>query len=178
MKSVKLRPQSLTDDAFAPYGRVIGGNAPSEPDFINENGTRGWRIDLQIAKPFYMTLRTAPSSLTVSKLEHHVNVTQTFMPLGGGAAALVVAKPTPRKRRPSAEDLAAFLLDGSLGYALHVGTWHSLDRLPVAGTSTTWLIITDSDTQADLVNVSRGTAAHTEEIDLPAEWGFSVEIDI
>lgn len=178
MNPLKLRPQLLTDDAFAPYGKVISGSTRSGPDFVNEGGTTGWRVDLQIAKPLYMIMRTPPGTLTVARLERHINVSQTFLPLGGGRAALVVSRPTLHDPLPRPKETAAFLLDGSVGYAIHVGTWHSLDRLPLAATSTTWLMITDSDTQADLVHVARGTAVHTEVVHLPEAWGFPIEIDI
>jgi ureidoglycolate lyase len=177
MNLIKLRPQPLTDETFAPYGRVISGSMQDKPDFVKESGTTGWRLRLEIAKPLYMTIRTPPGTLTVTRLERHSNVTQTFVPLGGGAAALVVAKSARKDQLPKPEDAAAFLLDGSVGYALHFGTWHSLDRFPVSGTSTTWFAITDSDTQTDLANLQRGTSLYTEVIDLAATWGAFVEID-
>lgn len=176
--SMKLRPQPLDDDAFAPYGRLIGWQRQGEPDFINEGGTAGWRLRLKIAKPLYMVLRTLPGTRIVTKLERHLNVAQTFLPLGGSKAALVVARPTRDDELPKAEDAAAFLLDGSVGYALHIGTWHSLDRLPVSEAATLWFMITDSDTQADLASVPMGTAVHTEMIHLPTVWGCPIEIDI
>lgn len=172
-----VKPQPLTEESFAPYGRVIGGGERREPDFNNEGGTKGWRHDLQIEKPLYMTLETPPGTRIVSQLECHLNVTQTFLPLGGGPAALVVAKPT-HHGLPEPDDVAAFLLDGSVGYALHVGTWHSLDRLPTSETATMWLMITDSDTQADLVNVRTETAVHTRTMQLTEKWGFPIEIDV
>src|SRR5690554_5549457 len=100
MKACRLKPQLLTKDAFAPYGRVIGGGEEGEPDFINEGGTKGWRADLQIAKPLYMSLQTPPGTQSVAQLERHLNVTQTFLPLGGGAAVLVVAKPAHDNELP------------------------------------------------------------------------------
>lgn len=178
MKTIKLKPQLLTSEAFAPYGRVIGGDAHGEPDFANDGGTLGWHIDLKIAKPLYMMLRTPPADRYVNQLERHLNVTQAFLPLGGGMATLAVAKPTDEGRLPKLEDITVFLLDGSAGYALHVGTWHGLDRMPVSDESTMWLMITDSDTQADLANIPKGIAKHTEVVDLPQTFGVSVEIDV
>ncbi len=178
METIKIKPQLLTAEAFAPYGTVIGGEGQGDPDFANDGGTLGWRVDLNIAKPLYMTLRTPPAGRVVTELERHLNLTQAFLPLGGGKATLAVAKPTEGGRLPTPEEVTVFLLDGSVGYALHLGTWHGLDRMPVTDQATMWLMITDADTQADLANVPKGVAKHTEMMDLPQAWGFSIEIDI
>lgn len=176
MDVLKLRPQPMTAEAFAPYGTVINGDRQDEPHYSSDIGTAAWRVDLDVAQPLYIALRTPPSTLLVTQLERHFNVQQTFLPLGGATAALIVARPTSGDDLPGPQDVAAFLLDGSFGYALHVGTWHSLDRLPVTAADTNWFMITHADTQADLANLATGNATHTQVIDLKSIWGMPIEI--
>jgi len=176
MHTIKLKPQALTREAFAPYGTIIGGATQDKPDFVNDAGTMGWRVDMHIAKPLYMTLRTPPVGRIVTQLERHLNVSQAFLPLGGGKAVLAVAAPTSHDKPPAAQDVRIFLLDGSVGYVLHTGTWHGLDRMPVSDESTLWLMITDADTQADLANIPAGCASHTQMLELPEAWGAAIEI--
>ncbi len=178
MKTITLRPQPLASARFAPYGKVIGEPGHGEPDFVGSSGTQGWKVEMDIAKPLYMALSTPPVGHLVTQLERHLNVTQAFFPLGGGMAALAVAKPTEGDALPGPADVEVFLLDGSVGYVLHKGTWHGLDRVPVTEASTMWLMITDSDTQADLANVPSGGARHTHLLELRQAWNAVIEIDV
>lgn len=178
MHAEKIVARRLTTEAFAPYGKLIAPEPTREPDYRSDRGTEGWKVELQVGDPLYMTLRTPPSGRRVDMLECHLNVSQTFLPLGGGPAVLVVSKRTDPQADPTVRDTAAFVLDGSVGYALDVGTWHSLDRLPITGESTAWLMITDSRTQDDLVNLPLGTARHTRMVDLTAAWGHALDVDV
>lgn len=171
MKTIVLKPQPLTSELFAPYGKVIGEAGHGKPDFVGSAGTKGWKVEMDNAKPLYMALSTPPVGLIVTQLERHLNVSQAFFPLGGAKAALAVAAPTEGDAPPAPEDVKVFLLDGSVGYVLHKGTWHGLDRVPVTDASTMWLMITDADTQADLANVPSGDARHTHLLELRQAWG-------
>ena len=65
-------------------------------------------------------------------MERHFHVSQAFIPLGGEHAVVAVAPPSAdRGSVPELEAIRAFLLEGSKGYVLHKGTWHSLDRFPL-----------------------------------------------
>jgi hypothetical protein len=101
-----------------------------------------------------------------------------FVPHGGAAGALAVAALTPDRAYPRIDDIRAFLLDGSCGYVLHVGTWSSLDRHPLAPPATTHPMISDHETQADLVAscAGHGRWTLTQEIDLERECGAAVEL--
>src|SRR5947207_2969976 len=68
----------------------------------------------------------------------------------------------------------AVLLDGTKGYALDVGTWHSLDRFPLYPPDTDWVIITDHETQQDLTAAyaGQGGGQLTHEVDY-AELGVT-----
>jgi ureidoglycolate hydrolase len=67
----------------------------------------------------------------------------------------------------------AFLLDGSQGYALARGTWHSLDRYPLHPPDARWVIITDHETQDDLVtaDASKHEMRLTQEVDYEDRFG-------
>ena len=73
--------------------------------------------------------------------------------------------------------MRGFLLDGSVGYVLHAGTWHSLDRLAVAPPDTRWVMITDHETAEDLeaAYTGRGGFALTEEVDFAVRFGTTFE---
>jgi ureidoglycolate lyase len=169
---VKIEP--LTEEGFAPFGQVLStmGRAP---DFRSASGTEGWAIDFQAGRPLVMLLKTPYQGLTFAKLERHFNLTQTFIPLGGAPAVVAVAPPSPpgdRNAIPSPGQVRAFLLDGTRGYALARGTWHSLDRLPLSPPDTRWVIITDHETQDDLnaAYAGQGGWQLTQEVDYAARF--------
>ena len=175
MHEVKI--ELLTEEAFAPFGQIIAaGDRPA--DFRTESGTQGWAIDFRSGRPLIMLLKTPYRGLSFTKLERHFNLTQTFLPIGGSPAVLAVAPPSAaadRKAVPAPERIRAFLLDGAKGYALGVGTWHSLDRFPLYPPDTEWVIITDHETQQDLTAAYAGEGGGhlTQEVDYAAEFGVT-----
>jgi hypothetical protein len=102
-------------------------------------------------------------------MERHFHVSQAFIPLGGQRAAVAVAPPSADPDGvPRLDAIRAFLLDGSKGYVLHQGTWHSLDRFPLHPPDARFVMLTDHETQADLTAAYRAgkPAALTQEVDL------------
>jgi ureidoglycolate lyase len=173
----EVRIEPLTAEAFAPYGRLIAAR-DAAPDYHGASGTQGWHVAFESGRPLLSVLRTPQLGLRFTKMERHLHVSQAFVPLGGSAAALAVAAPTPDRACPRIEDIRAFLLDGSRGYVLHVGTWHSLDRFPLAPPDTTFLMITDHETQSDLTEsyAGRGRWVLTQEADLERDHGVAVAL--
>lgn len=172
--------EPLTEEAFAPFGQVISAK-DRPPDFRTESGTEGWAVDFRAGRPLLMLLRTPYRGLRFSKLERHFNLTQTFLPLGGSPAAVAVAPPSPdRSAVPDPRDVRAFLLDGRSGYALAPGTWHSLDRFPLYAPDTRWVIITDHETQDDLLAAygGRGGWQLTQEVDYGARLGLTFALTL
>jgi ureidoglycolate lyase len=162
---VKIEP--LTEEGFVPFGQVVSAKA-RPPDFRTESGTEGWAVDFGSGRPLVMLLRTPYQRLGFSKLERHFNLTQTFLPLGGSPAVVAVAPPSPdRSAIPEPAAIRAFLLDGTMGYALARGAWHSLDRFPLYPPDTRWVIITDHETQQDLLASYSGKG----------EWKLTQEVD-
>jgi ureidoglycolate hydrolase len=170
-----LRIEPLTQEAFSRFGQVITVEERA-PDFRTESGTEGWAVDFRAGRPLVMVLRTPYRGLRFSKLEQHFGLTQTFLPLGGSPAVVAVAPPSAdRSVVPEPTDVRAFLLDGTKGYALAPATWHSLDRFPLYPPDTRWVIITDHETQEDLVAGygGRGGWELTRETDYCAVAGLT-----
>src|SRR5262249_38248385 len=175
---VKVEP--LTGEGFAPFGQIISAKARA-PDFQTGSGTEGWAVDCVAGRPPVMLLRTPDQGLRFSKPERHFPMTQTFLPLGGSPAVVAVAPPsTDRAAIPAPRDVRAFLLDGSQGYALARGTWHSLDRFPLYPPDTRWVIITDHETQDDLLAAytGRGGWALSQEVDYRARLDVTFAIEL
>jgi ureidoglycolate lyase len=176
----RIAVEPLTEEAFHPFGQVLGERS-SAPDFRGEKGTLGWSIDWRGGRAKISYLLTPYQGLGFTKLERHLELTQAFIPMGGAPAVVAVAAPTDLRDReavPGPETVRAFLLDGTVGYALHAGTWHSLDRLAVGPPDTRWVIITDHETAEDLeaAYAGRGGFALTQEVDFAARFGTTFEL--
>lgn len=176
----ELRVEPLTEEAFAPFGEIISTKERA-PDFRTESGTEGWAVDFRSGRPLVMVLRTPYQGLQFSKLERHFDLTQTFLPLGGSPAVVAVAPPSSdRSAIPAPAEVRAFLLDGSKGYALARGTWHSLDRFPVYAPDTRWVIVTDHETQEDLLAAygGKGGWARSQEADYRARFDLDFALTL
>lgn len=174
----EIRIEPLTADAFAPFGRLIDVRDRA-PDYVGASGTEGWHVEFESGRPLVSLLRTPFQGLRFHTMERHFHVSQAFIPLGGERAAVAVAPPTAaRDGVPGLEAIRAFLLDGSKGYVLHRGTWHSLDRFPLRPPDTRFVMITDHETQTDLTAAygAGRPAALTQEIDLDRLYGVTVEL--
>ncbi len=123
-RTLTLEP--LSADAFRPYGEVIGaGIASADP--MNEARferyddlarlTAEGRVGVSIAR----CRRAASQPVTCPMVERHPRGSQAFVPLAGFRFVVVVA---PAGAAPSADDLRAFLTDGSQGVNYRAGTWH------------------------------------------------------
>ncbi len=179
--------EPLTAEAFAPYGTIIDVR-DRPPDYVGASGTEGWHVAFESGRPLVSLLRTPFQGLRFRTMERHFQVSQAFIPLGGAHAAVAVAPPsTDREGAPPSGDregvpplgaIRAFLLDGTKGYVLHRGTWHSLDRFPLRPPDTRFVMITDHETQDDLTAAySAGQpAALTQELDLEAVYGVTAEL--
>ncbi|MBN8746808.1 Ureidoglycolate lyase [Xylophilus ampelinus] len=124
-----LVAQPLTPEGFAPYGTVlavpeggtgrpINGGTSQRFDLVDDMAlaAAGGRPALAI---FRAQARAFPH--TVGEMERHALGSQTFVPLGTRRFVLVVAR---AGAAPAAEDLAAFVTDGTQGALLAPGTWH------------------------------------------------------
>jgi ureidoglycolate lyase len=173
-----IRIEPLTAEAFAPFGGIIDVGARA-PDYVAASGTQGWHVAFESGRPLVSLLRTPYQGLRFRTMERHFQVSQAFIPLGGEHAAVAVAPPSAdREGVPQLDAIRAFLLDGSRGYVLHRGTWHSLDRFPLRPPDTRFVMLTDHETQADLTAAygAGKPAALTQEVDLERVFGATIEL--
>jgi len=128
MKDLVLKARPLTSSGFAPFGSVI---ATTGVDTLPMNEARFERYD-RLATVDVDAAGDVVISIVRSKLasalpyrfdmvERHPLGSQAFIPLGRFPFVVVVAAPG---ESVEAEDLSAFVTNGSQGISYHRGTWH------------------------------------------------------
>ncbi len=175
-RTVQVPVLPLTHETFAPFGELLASR-DTEPDFTGLMSV-GWNAEFRVTGEIHiMTLRSRYSGYRFSMLERHFDVTQTFIPIGSATALVAVAAPTG-DRPPDPADVRGFLLDGSAGYVLHRGTWHSLDRYPIRSEASDLVIITGRRTQEDLETHDRPQLELSEQIDYADQFGVTFTFDL
>ena len=122
-----LKVQIPTPEKLAPYGEVLGCNPNVEPmpiDFY-DGAAKVRRVadfvsDDQTEMPV-VTLNRRPFEMR--HVERHFKHTQAFVSLGSKPFLAAFAPPND-KEMPDLDKLEAFLFDGSVGFMMHLGTWH------------------------------------------------------
>ena len=145
--SIKVEP--MTEESFWPFGTLID---PQE---------RPTDLRIIIELDFHAEGRTTLSSiwqpcegLTFVEMERHFGVTQTFFQLSGAPTVVAVAAPTDPDPLaiPEPDQIRAFLIDPSKGYAFNVGTWHSVKRFVLAPPGATLAVIKSDPNSLQIVN--------------------------
>ncbi|RDE22865.1 ureidoglycolate lyase [Motiliproteus coralliicola] len=123
-----LRPEPLTQEAFAPYGDVI---ETAERDFfmINNGSTQRYHqlADVQLGQPEDRAIisifraQALPLPLEIQMVERHPQGSQAFIPLKGNPFLIVVAAAGDN---PEPDQLRAFISNGQQGVNYHRGVWH------------------------------------------------------
>ncbi|MDD1792301.1 ureidoglycolate lyase [Enterovibrio sp. ZSDZ42] len=125
--AIKLIPEPLTREAFAPFGDVIEAE-DREFFMINNGSTRRFhklattQVDEGsgvIINIFEATPLSFP--LSIKMLERHPKGSQAFMPLLGNDYLVVVA---PVEEKPDPLKIKAFYAKGTQGVNYHSGVWH------------------------------------------------------
>lgn len=125
---VRLVAESLTQAAFAPFGRVLD---PGGVEAILVNDGRGFRRDLArfsgrdgrfVLARYDLAESTLP--VDVGILERHQLSDQTFIALTGGSALIVVAGTAP-DGSPDLARARAFVADPDTPFLYAAGTWHA-----------------------------------------------------
>jgi ureidoglycolate lyase len=123
-----LPAEPLTPEAFAPFGTVL--TAQGRPRLPID--TYGDRMDLY-REPFesdqpieWFIITAQPRWMGVLFLERHMQITQTFTPIGGVPFVTVVAAPDAPEHdgRPALTAMRAFVVPGDAAIQIHRGTWH------------------------------------------------------
>jgi ureidoglycolate lyase len=151
MEIIRLKPQPLTREAFAPFGILIDQRGSVDIDL------GGGAVEMTGAT-------SDPRPFIVEHMSRHKRTMQVFSPLAGSQGVIVVAPPND-KDRPDIENAAAFHVNGRLPYAYHIGTWHTP---PFAlGEWYSYLVIDRSKTLDD----------DWEMVNLKNVFGITIEIE-
>lgn len=112
MKTVRIKAEPLTSDAYQAFGQVIGLDAV--------------QLELRQREKFRMgIIHMKNHGYRISSLNRHFNSTQALIPLEGKACLVVVAPPeTTFDNAADLKKVKAFLCDGSVGINIGLGTWH------------------------------------------------------
>jgi ureidoglycolate hydrolase len=145
-----------------------------------------WPVSFECDGPTeLLVLGNFYQNLQFKVLERHFSVTQTFVPLGGAPCVVAVAPPTDptdRNALPETSDLRAFLLDGSTGYLMWRGTWHSPTRYPLypaqSGYAAKFLVITDQRINQEMKAVKPDTLTLSQLVDYQDARGTVFEFEL
>lgn len=128
MKTLDLRVEPLSREAFAPFGDVIEASEAVRHFPINGGNTERYH-DLASVEPgpegraIVSIFRGQPRALPfrVEMMERHPLGSQAFIPLSGRPYLVVVA---PAGAPPAAADLRVFLARADQGVNYRTGVWH------------------------------------------------------
>jgi ureidoglycolate lyase len=132
MNRTRIAAQSLTPDAYAPYGHVIMASPRGEPGKPANQGTarrHDWLAPIVNLRPGSASLnvsvfRCSPRlgfPFEVALLEKHPGSTQVFVPMTAKRYLVLVANGGDA---PDLGTLAAFIATGAQGVSYLPGTWH------------------------------------------------------
>ena len=123
-----LKLETLTHDAFAPFGDVIEASEHAQQFSINDGNTQRYH-DLADIDPgaegqaIVSIFRGQPRTLpfTITMMERHPKGSQAFTPMSNQPYLVVVA---PKGEAPKPSDLRLFLARGDQGVNYATGVWH------------------------------------------------------
>ena len=153
-RTVKLKIEPLTEEAFGPYGDVW--DAKEHPSEHRQSFPLNYQPE---GKPTASIMWQPYQTLTFTKLERHFHATHVFIPVSGSLAAVAVALGTDQNDPtaiPDPNDVRAFLIDGTKGFAYKKGTWHSLDRYILSPPGTTFVTFNQSPNPTQTVDFMEG----------------------
>ena len=113
MRVITLKPQPLSAESFAPFGRLLD---LERTEIVCTDGALTARIthaplqDLGALKPHF--------------LNRHTEETQIFVPLGGKDGLFFVGPPSETPDSFDPAKAALFHFPGDRAIQMHVGTWH------------------------------------------------------
>lgn len=123
-----LTIETLSHNAFAPFGQVIQANEAAQHFTINDGNTERYhdlaRLDPGAdGKAIVSIFRGQPRQLPfeVSMMERHPLASQAFVPLGAHPYLVVVAPAGPT---PTIDQLRVFLCQPHQGVNYATGVWH------------------------------------------------------
>lgn len=148
---VVVAAQRLTEEAFRPYGRIVG---PTRETLT--------ATDTPFAANL-VHLRRVDG--TIDYINRHLDHSQMFVPLLPVPVVVVVAPPDQPMEGFDPSSIVAFIADGTQAFVLGVGTWHIEPRA----------LASDN---CPMVNVqTTGYRAHTEIIRF-ADHALAIDLEV
>jgi ureidoglycolate lyase len=128
MKVEKVKIVSVEDvsaEEFAPYGQIMGREHGDPYETLDHllYYTKDADLGPENEKVDGGLLVCNPNGRNIKYLERHPETAENFVPIEGECVFLM-APADNAKKLPDISRLRAFYLNGSLGVALHKGTWH------------------------------------------------------
>jgi ureidoglycolate lyase len=111
MKTVRLKVQPMTREAFAPFGILIDSRGSVD-------------VDLGAGVPSLTGATAEWRPFRFEFMARHARTMQVFSPLASSQSVIAVAPPNGANA-PDVDRIVAFFVDGKLPYAYHRGTWHT-----------------------------------------------------
>lgn len=140
-----IKIETLTPEAFAPFGRVFQPHEIPDFDLPTKSVHRfPWQCDASL---ILQLISFKPQPFKVHKIERHFHVTESRMHIGGSPTVIVVSEPA--EEVPTPAKLRAFRLDRQ-GVMFKLGTWHAVDAYPLGNEPGLFLFLSDKETQSEL----------------------------
>ncbi len=117
METITLTPQAITEENFAPYGKVIMLRHGLELSAIAHTDDKS-NMAVKVIQANKINMGDP-----VPFLERHPLSTQTFIPMNEGRFVIVVAKITS-DNSVDLDTLRSFITNGSQGIQYDSHTWH------------------------------------------------------
>lgn len=124
----QIPAQTATPENFAPFGVLLTAQGRKRLP-INTYGAsfdlyrEGFESDQPIE---WFIVNGTHRGYGVLFLERHMQLSQTFIPVGGRPFYTIVARPGAREENgfPALDELRAFLVPGDTAIQIHRGCWH------------------------------------------------------
>lgn len=170
-----------TPESVAPFGQILGRTGNVRPIGVSyyEGVATSRPVDYVCKGATELSLSSIePRPAQMRYLERHFQHTQTFVPLLGKPFIIVMAPPN-RGPAPDLDDVRALHFDGSVGFMMHVGTWH---EFPFAiEPATDLVVVLSAQTGVDLKNKTEGHEASgpdLQKLDIARRTGVVFTFDL
>ncbi len=159
----RLKIEPMTEESFRPFGELM--DAEERPTDQRQFSP----IDFQADEKTTVNVIWQPyQGLTFTQLERHFAVTQSFIQLAGSPAVVAAALPTDLsdpKAIPNPDQVRAFLIDKTKGFAFKKGTWHSLNRYILSPPGATFVILNSRPNPTQIADYEKGFGLTYSDLD-------------
>jgi len=183
LKTKIIKVESPTTDTVEPYGVMLGRNTDIEPlPIISYDGA----VEVRRVGNFVSDEQTEMPVCTVKKrpyeaiwMERHSKHTQTFISLGSKPFIALFAPPN-NEELPDLDLAKAFLFDGSVGFMMHLGTWHEFPFAVFDDTDILVILRKEATDSLSNENVMDGEAMgpDLEKRNLAHRYGIKIKLEI